>query len=132
MHPLVALNTGWNLVVLAALLAMDGTPGSLCGTPLSAVSILLACHGLYRLGRERALPRPLLLAWALPLVVLHPVASGLIAVDQTWYMLPTALSGCAVLYVVVFPLLQIALLIVLNAALRGRALPLHAVRSQPA
>lgn len=131
MHPLLALNIAWNLVVLASWLATDGA-GSVYGSPLSALSILLVGYALYRLAGERALPRWRLCAWAVPLVSLHPLASGLLLLDYTWLALPAALSGWAVVYVVSFPLVQVALLVVLNAGLRGRAGLAHQGRPQPA
>lgn len=131
MHPLLALNIAWNLVVLASWLATDGA-GSVYGSPLSALSILLAGYTLYRLVGERARSRRMLFAWAVPLVGLYPLASGLLLLlDHAWLALPVALSGWALVYVVSFPLVQVVLLLALNAGLRGRASLERGGRLQP-
>jgi hypothetical protein len=75
---------------------------------------------LRRLGHEYGLSRATQGAWALLLVAAYPLGLCVLALDAWWVGVPIQAFGAALFAVLLFPLAQVAGLIVFNARIRQR------------
>jgi hypothetical protein len=121
MHPLIAVAIILDLLVLVAWLAVEPLAGGVWGSPLAPGAALFSAWVLWRVSRELRLSRRMRVFWGGLLVAAYPLALGVLAVEFHWAGVRPEIGGAALCAVLMFPLAQIAGLVLFNAWRRGRA-----------
>jgi len=117
---MIALNIVLDLALLAGWLYVDALAENFWGNPLVLGMVPFTLFMLHRLCREYGLSSAIRAGLALLLVAPYPLGLGVLALDACGVGVPVEALGVALFTVLVFPLAQVAGLVVLNAWIRRR------------